>query len=231
MSSQPPRLATWLLERLASGPKRESLIGDLVEQHGYGRSAVWYWRQVTAAIISATTGDAREHRVFALTAVAAGQLLLISLGWMAGLAASAAGAWMGGLDYQFPILRQWWIFWPARLIVLCLATGIGGWLIALRYRDQRSLRLPCAADAALWNAAVWACWNAGLSAWGFWTHLNTAGPPFGVLHVVVLILPLIAGMTSVVAGGLLGAGTQSAADEHPGRWDIDIPSIDRVLLR
>ena len=31
-TSGPPALATWLMTRLTSGEKRESLIGDLIEQ-------------------------------------------------------------------------------------------------------------------------------------------------------------------------------------------------------
>ena len=49
-ASQPPRIATWLLKRLASRPKWESLMGDLIEQHQRGRSAAWYWKQVVTAI-------------------------------------------------------------------------------------------------------------------------------------------------------------------------------------
>jgi len=47
----PPRVATWLAQRLVSGPKRESLLGDLIEQYRQGRSGIWYWRQVLAAIL------------------------------------------------------------------------------------------------------------------------------------------------------------------------------------
>ena len=43
-ASEPPRVATWLLERLAPRLKRESLLGDLIERYHHGRSAAWYWR-------------------------------------------------------------------------------------------------------------------------------------------------------------------------------------------
>jgi hypothetical protein len=57
--SQPPRLATWLLQHLASSPRRESLVGDLIEQYRNGRSATWYWRQVLTAILVGATRDVR----------------------------------------------------------------------------------------------------------------------------------------------------------------------------
>jgi len=50
-ASRPPRLADWLLFRLASGSKRHSLVGDLHEQYERGRSSLWYWRQAAEAII------------------------------------------------------------------------------------------------------------------------------------------------------------------------------------
>ena len=52
---QPPRVAAWLLERLASGPTRESLIGDLAEQYRRGRSSAWYWRQTLGSILARMT--------------------------------------------------------------------------------------------------------------------------------------------------------------------------------
>ncbi len=48
--SEPPKVATRLLEVLASGPHDDALAGDLIEQFREGRSAVWYWRQVLLAI-------------------------------------------------------------------------------------------------------------------------------------------------------------------------------------
>jgi exosortase/archaeosortase family protein len=50
-SSEPPRLATWLLEHLAQRSKNEGLAGDLVEEFRQGRSVGWYWRQVLGAIV------------------------------------------------------------------------------------------------------------------------------------------------------------------------------------
>ena len=37
---QPPWVATWLAQSLVSGPRRESLLGDLIEQYRQGRSGI-----------------------------------------------------------------------------------------------------------------------------------------------------------------------------------------------
>jgi hypothetical protein len=76
-TTAPPRLAAWLLERLVSGPKRESLIGDLAEQYEHGRSAGWYWRQVLTAILVGTASDIRAHKRLAAGAALITWLIVI----------------------------------------------------------------------------------------------------------------------------------------------------------
>jgi hypothetical protein len=60
-SSEPPRLATWLLEHFAFGNKNESLAGDLVEVFRRRRSVTWYWRQVFGAIIVSFSNELHGH--------------------------------------------------------------------------------------------------------------------------------------------------------------------------
>ena len=49
-TSQPPALATKLLEMLAPGPHGDALTSDLAEQYRKGRSRAWYWRQAPSGI-------------------------------------------------------------------------------------------------------------------------------------------------------------------------------------
>ncbi len=49
--TDPPRLATWMLEHLTSCDRDEALAGDLLEEYCGGRSDGWYWRQVVAACV------------------------------------------------------------------------------------------------------------------------------------------------------------------------------------
>ena len=50
-ASPPPRLADWLLQRLATGRRQQSILGDLHEQYERGRSVAWYWRQTIKTIL------------------------------------------------------------------------------------------------------------------------------------------------------------------------------------
>jgi hypothetical protein len=74
MNAQAPRVATWLAERFLTSPRRESLIGDLVEQYREGRSATWYWGQVFRAIVVSMTEELAAHKLLALRAVAVGMV-------------------------------------------------------------------------------------------------------------------------------------------------------------
>jgi hypothetical protein len=49
-TSNPPTVATWMLEHLTLRSESEALAGDLLEQFRAGRRAGWYWRQVLAAV-------------------------------------------------------------------------------------------------------------------------------------------------------------------------------------
>jgi hypothetical protein len=60
-SSQPPRLATWLLEHLMPGVKNEALIGDLLEDFRRRGSVAWYWRQAFVAILAGCSKELRTR--------------------------------------------------------------------------------------------------------------------------------------------------------------------------
>ena len=47
-SERPPLVASWLLERFCADP---GLTGDLMEEYGTRRSALWYWKQAIVASI------------------------------------------------------------------------------------------------------------------------------------------------------------------------------------
>ena len=74
-SLEPPRLATWLLERFSPAGKNAPLAGDLIEGFKQGRSSSWYWRQVLWAIAMASAHLLRKQWGFLAYAVACGGLV------------------------------------------------------------------------------------------------------------------------------------------------------------
>jgi hypothetical protein len=54
-------LATWMLEHLTFGSRKESLSGDLLEELQSGRSVGWYWRQTLSAIAVSLSSKSRAY--------------------------------------------------------------------------------------------------------------------------------------------------------------------------
>lgn len=46
-----PALPSWLLKQFVPVKKREALLGDLFEEYQAGRTAGWYWRETTIALL------------------------------------------------------------------------------------------------------------------------------------------------------------------------------------
>jgi hypothetical protein len=132
--SEPPALATWLLEHLSSGPRTKSLLGDLIEEYGHGRSRIWYWRQVLVAIVVSFCKEIRAHSLLALRAVAIGWAVWFIYehflaGWMIGL--------LSPLEYRIPFAFApvggllWWMIW------LSVRT-FSGWLVGRLHGPHRT---------------------------------------------------------------------------------------------
>jgi hypothetical protein len=62
----PPVVGQWLLTHVAD----EALVGDVTEEYRAGRSACWYWREVTLTLVIRWFTTIRQHRVQALWATA-----------------------------------------------------------------------------------------------------------------------------------------------------------------
>jgi hypothetical protein len=97
----PPRLATWLLQKLAPEYSAESFAGDLLEEFRAGKGNAWYWRQVLTAI-------AINSWRFLNTAV---------LTFFAAIAAGGAVYWLSGFPMHYVrvfasrVYREvsWWL--------------------------------------------------------------------------------------------------------------------------
>lgn len=98
---KPPALATWLLNRLAPGEKRESLIGDLIEQHQRGRSPAWYWRQAVNVVIAHLAATLWRHKWVAIGVIALNAIL-------PDLYRSFIAHWVAVVDMAwYPRLMHW----------------------------------------------------------------------------------------------------------------------------
>jgi len=112
-SKRPPRLATWLLKHLGSGPSNDAVLGDLAERYVQKDSVMWYWRQTMKAIPVSFIRELQGVRIpigrslgigfLALTVIAA---LLSNMDpfWKIGLAAVLGGVFVGV-----------WMFWRSNM--------------------------------------------------------------------------------------------------------------------
>ncbi|HEU4891599.1 MAG TPA: hypothetical protein VFT47_08615, partial [Vicinamibacterales bacterium] len=91
--TNPPALATKLLESLVAERTSEALLGDLIEQYGGGRSRAWYWRQVILALLISTGREVRTRKLQAIRAIIVGYLIGASLCYFT---TSLAARFVGG---------------------------------------------------------------------------------------------------------------------------------------
>jgi hypothetical protein len=170
----PPRLASWLLERFVSGPTRESLIGDVAEQWRHGRSAGWYWRQVLTAIILSAARDVWAHKLAAVRAVAICWVAISAMGIFTGaLRESLFNNWLH-TPWRSEIVRQAWVYYG---LPFAIFTGIGfaviGWMISgLHRRHRAGMLLFCAMCQVLWSVP-WGWETSRLlreGLWPFWDY-------------------------------------------------------------
>jgi hypothetical protein len=203
-ASQPPRLATWLLNRLASPGNRESLIGDLVEQYQQRRSSVWYWRQVLLALVVGCVQDVRDHRLLAARALAIGWLLYglfsFPVTWLSGVIRFRLEDWLAYTGhYSF-----WGVFWSGQLpghVLVYIGCAMSGWIVA-RLHPARSAAMVC-----LYSLSVLIV-EYGFVSWMFMRHGHPPTPSAALIIPAVL---LIGRPLSILVGGLWSVPTHDSS--------------------
>jgi hypothetical protein len=201
-ATQPPRLATAVLKRLASGPKRESLIGDLIEQYQSGRSPVWYWRQVLAAIVAGAVSDLRSHKLLTVRVV----IFAWALWWAFGYYLEEPLSRMTGVSVQnwllvsgHETLRWWWLrLGLPDLLFYQFAYAVIGFLVVRFHRTHRASVL-----LVYWSSVL--CLEMLLLARAFRFGVYFAG--HGRAAIMALGIQLIGPLISVLIGGLAGVGS------------------------
>jgi hypothetical protein len=150
-SSEPPALATWLLEHIRFSNTDEALAGDLLEEFTQGRSGAWYWRQVLLAIVVGFGKEVRIHWILTIRAT------------IIGLAVSTGASML--LHFLILALRKNGIieldsvprFVPWALTSFLSGT-ISGWLVAFLHPKNRGAMLLTFAGALL----IWSSMGRGV---------------------------------------------------------------------
>jgi len=124
-TSYPPASAGRLLKRLIPGEDHNVLLGDLDEEYRHGRSLVWYWFQIVAAVAASSWKDIHKHKLAALCAgaLALAYVLIISpalvqgtikLSWRLGISVATAVAVFKAMDLAISVVLGWVIVRLAR---------------------------------------------------------------------------------------------------------------------
>jgi len=169
---KPPALATWLLNRLAPVEKRDSLIGDLIEQHQRGRSSAWYWRQAVSVIVAHLSATIWRYKWVAVGAISLNAILPY-------VYRSFIAHWVVVVDMAWYLpLMQWFIETQGITIFRAaygLTTGLTvqiAWCVLIfsvtwifvRYNPKRAERSSRCLFSSRSDAAFRACgirWQAG----------------------------------------------------------------------
>ena len=200
-AKRPPLVASWLLERLCSDP---SLTGDLVEEYGARRSALWYWRQAIVAVSVYPFSQILEHKWLAVRAIATGYVIWYVFN--ATLLRGVVRPWIG-MDSMWDKATYFLIGYA-----LWMANG---WVIAKLHRPYSTAMVLA---YVLWSiaASVPPVYAAAVN-----TLDGSGGGPsltFEVTTRLVVLLSLIAG------GGLCTYGDQrKQARTAPHDWPRESP--------
>ena len=200
----PPRLATWLLQRMTSGPRRESLIGDLVEQHRHRQSAIWYWRQAITAIVVGIGADLRAHPLLAARSVAVGWALYVlcsvPVNWLTRTSSDAIVQWLSdtGRYSYWSVLLTGQLSGTLFVSLACIAIGF---VVGRLSREHGASLVSGLAFSVL------------LFEYGMVGLLFALSPDHPEMSRAAPLLPavlVISRPLSVLAGGLLGVREASA---------------------
>jgi len=139
-SAHPPRIAAWILRHFGSSPNNAALIGDLNERFQRGRTVVWYWRQVAAAIVVSFFQEVWSHKLLIASAVL--------YGWSFWFYVSRFSFYLNLELFYAAVGRDWGETIPrlaVQLSELLLWGVLSGWLVArLDRRNHKAMVLAYA---------------------------------------------------------------------------------------
>ena len=195
-SSHPPIVATWLLEYLHSGQENESLIGDLVEDYGRGRSKAWYWRQVLIAIVVSSWREISTHSLLVVKAMATGWAASILFQIIAGGMLSRFHLGLP-LYYKLPLFFGYAIGASLSWLILWTPIWVGsGWFVGRLYRSHLSSMVLVFSTSVL-------IWKLQRLPWTIHLLFDAVGNPRYFPQLTVELMNLILPSVCVLLGGLL----------------------------
>ncbi len=205
MATRPPSLAIWLLQHVLGGEKRESLVGDLVEQYARGRSDTWFWRQTAAALAVA----AWELKWLAI-AVALVEILattvysqILPLFWRISnyVLYREMVQWLVDHDLSAVARASYW-FEPDQIVSRlewCGLLMLGALILTRIWRDRRMAVVVLLVAVQLWLAAdgLWFVLDAWLA--------RPASLAFGLNAFWVALFVLVMQPAAVCTGASVGS--------------------------
>src|SRR5262249_28026003 len=181
---------------LLSGSNRETLIGDMVEQHSLGRSDFWFWRQTLVAVVLSAGAELRADRLLVVRA------LLIA--YLVPLVVGIVDAWAVNTAFRSGILENF--FWShTRYVYLALSVPSVfclSWLTARLH--------PGRASAVL--LTVLAIWCVVTLPSGFTSGTNVFQHPLYIPYFLDWLFGTTARLISWLVGGVVGIRKNSDGD-------------------
>jgi len=192
--TNPPALATKLLESFVPQRTSEALLGDLIEQYEAGRSRTWYWQQVILALVISAGREGRTSKLQAVRAVVVGYLSGASFFYFT---TWLAGRFVGG--YMGLYTAYFLVFLPLAFFSFVAS----GWLV--RRWHSRPMVVMWAVFCVVASVVAFAVC-------GWFSVLDRMPAPILWFFVVVdfIIAPL-----GVMAGGLWGSPDANDAGAAP----------------
>jgi hypothetical protein len=204
-TSQPPKLAIWILKHSGCSPNNEAVIGDLVERYKAGKSPTWFWKQIALAIVHGFYEEAFGNKVLVLQTILFGWcgyiildsfLLQLVSNWVYWSMFVLADGKMAG---YFPPLVLLTLYRSLPLMRRLLSIAIAGWIAARVGREHRNAALFSYAGtvtiAILFGlVAEWLDRPPYIVSWS-WTSMLIV-----LLHIPAILL-----------GSLFGTSTRSIA--------------------
>jgi hypothetical protein len=216
-SSEPPRLATLLLERF--GPSDEALIGDVIEGYRTGRSALWYWRQVVSAVLVGTSDAVRRQPLLAVRAVLVGWATALAVFFLFG-------------DLTSPLFNSWLrkpVEWTGvegiartRLMavtfvpVMTVGFVLSGWMVRRFASFERGAMVVIYAASVVAALGVWELifelilWRPTPVPHTFFYAIFTVLPYLG--RVGFVVVPFL-----ILVGGIIGAPSRLSPEARAKR--------------